>query len=415
MRLPLIIAGVALLVVVALSSMFIVDERKQALVLQFGQVRQVKTEPGLGFKIPFIQDVVMYEGRILSLETSDLEVTPADERRLVVSAFMRWRIDDVVLFRQAVQTEFNAEGRLRGILNASLREVLGSVGSADVLSPERTVLVSRIRDDAREQGLELGVEVIDVRIRRADLPQANLQATYERMKAEREREAKDERARGAERAQEIRATADRQAIELVSDARRESEIIRGKADAQRNKIFAEAFGRDEEFFAFYRSLKAYENALRGENTTLVIAPDTEFFEYLKSNTVGGAPIVLPPETPSPFQDEDGAENGGDDAVDGDAAPEAAVPQSDAPAPSEDAPTDPADQGAELQDGAGADTADAAAGATADEAAAAAEAAAEALVAQPAPGLAPTAAVDAAAGEPATAGAGVASEGATAQD
>lgn len=284
-RLPILIGVVALAVVVGLSSVFIVDERKQALVMQFGQVKQVVTEPGLGVKIPFIQEVVYYEDRILPLETVELEVTPADERRLVVDAFARWRITDVVLFRQAVQVEAAAIPRLQRILNASLREVLGKVPSADVLSPERTVLMGQIRDSARLQARSLGVQIIDVRIRRADLPEQNLAATFNRMNAEREREARDERARGNERAQEVQATADRQAIELVSDAQRQSDIIRGEADAERNRIFADAFGRDQEFFAFYRSLTAYERSLKRNNSTLVISPDSEFFDYLKSDTL----------------------------------------------------------------------------------------------------------------------------------
>ena len=285
-RLPILIGGLALIVVVALSSVFIVDERQQALVLQFGQVKQVKTEPGWGVKVPFIQNVAYYEGRILPLETVELEVTPVDERRLVVDAFARWRIEDVVKFRQAASNEFAARPILIGILNDSLRAVLGSVTSADILSPERGALMNRIRDSVRSKAkVELGVEIIDVRIRRADLPEQNLEATFTRMNAEREREARDERARGKERAQEVRATADRQAVELVSDAQRQADIIRGEADAERNNIFASAFGRDEEFFAFYRSLKAYETAIRGTNSTLVISPDSEFFDYLKSDTL----------------------------------------------------------------------------------------------------------------------------------
>jgi membrane protease subunit HflC len=283
--LPVIAALVAVTVIGILSSVFIVDERKQALVLQFGQVKQIKTEPGLGFKIPFIQEVALYEGRILPLETSALEVTPADERRLVVDAFARWRITDVVEFRRAVQTESAALPRLERILNASLREVLGSVNSADVLSPERTVLMTRIRDSARARATNLGIEIIDVRIRRADLPEQNLNATFGRMNAEREREAADERARGKERAQEVRATADREAVELVSEAQRQAEVIRGLSDAERNAIYASAYGRDPEFFAFYRSLKAYERALKGSNSTMVISPDSEFFDYLKSDKV----------------------------------------------------------------------------------------------------------------------------------
>ena len=286
-RLPIIIGAIVVVLVGVLSSIFIVDERQQALVLRFGQVKQIKTDPGIGFKVPFIEEVVYYEGRILPLETTALEVTPADERRLVVDAFARWRISDVVLFRQAAQTEFNAAQRLTSILNAGLREVLGSVRSADVLSPERTVLMARIRDSVREQALKLGVEMIDVRIRRADLPEQNLNATFQRMNAEREREAADERARGKERAQEVTATADREAVELVSDAQRQAEIIRGEADAERNRIYAEAFGKDEEFFAFYRSLTAYERSLKGSNSTMVISPDSEFFDYLKSDAAPG--------------------------------------------------------------------------------------------------------------------------------
>jgi modulator of FtsH protease HflC len=319
-RLPIVIGVVVVLLIVALSAVFIVDERKQALVLQFGQVKQIKTEPGIGFKLPLIQDVLYYEGRILPLDTEPLEVTPLDERRLVVDAFARWRIIDPVEFRQAVQTEEAAEQRLERILNASLREVLGSVPSEDVLSPERTVLMTRIRDSARAQADGIGVEIIDVRIRRADLPEQNLNATFERMNAEREREAADERARGKERAQEIRATADRQAVELVSDAERQSAIIRGEADAERNKIYADAYGLDEEFFAFYRSLEAYERALQGDNSTLVITPNSEFFEYLKSVTPSGA---ARPQT---------ASRG---ATPETSAPEASAP--DAPAPDASAP------------------------------------------------------------------------------
>lgn len=290
MKRVILIVAVVIVLIVARSSIFIIDPRQQALVLQFGQVKQVATDPGLYFKIPLIQEVVRYEKRILPLETSELEVTPLDERRLVVDAFARWRITNVVKFREAVQFEASARRRLQSILNASLREVLGKVRSADVLSTKRTGLMVRIRDSARERAVALGVEVVDVRIRRADLPQQNLAATFTRMNAERKREARDERARGKERALELQATADRQAIELVSDAQRQSEIVRGAADAERNKIFAKAFGLDTEFFAFYRSLRAYERALKGSNSTLVISPDSEFFEYLKSNRVspGGA-------------------------------------------------------------------------------------------------------------------------------
>ncbi len=280
----LIVVLVGVVIASAMTVIFIVDERQQALILRFGEVTQVQTDPGIGYKWPW-EDVAYYEGRILPLETGDLEVTPLDERRLVVDAFARWRITDVVLFRQAVQTETAALSRLRSILTASLRQVLGAVTSKDVLSPERTILMVRIRDSARAQARGLGVEIIDVRIRRADLPEQNLNATFARMNAEREREAADERARGKERAQEVRATADRGAVELVSEAERQAQVIRGEADARRNSIYAGAYGRDPEFFAFYRSLKAYERAIRGNNTTLVIAPNSEFFDYLKTDTL----------------------------------------------------------------------------------------------------------------------------------
>lgn len=288
---PIILGLLAVLVFVLANSVFIVDERKQALKLQFGQVvgeRGGYKTPGLYFKLPFIQNVVYYEDRILPLDTSALEVTPLDDRRLVVDGFARWRIVDPLRFRQAVQNEAAALPRLERVLNAALREVLGSVNSDDILSADRQELMNRIRDAARTSASTLGVEIIDVRIRRADLPQQNLQATFERMQAERIREAADERARGEEAAQRIRANADRQAVELVSEARRESEIIRGQADARRNEVFADAFGRDPEFFAFYRSLSAYEKALKGGNSTLVITPDSEFFEYLDG---GGSSLV----------------------------------------------------------------------------------------------------------------------------
>ncbi|MEM7319705.1 MAG: protease modulator HflC [Pseudomonadota bacterium] len=275
---------IVIIVVAALSSIFIVDEREKALVLQFGRVVAVKEEPGLAFKIPLIQEVVRYDDRILSIDVQPLEVTPRDDRRLVVDAFARYRIADVEQFRQAVGVGglATAEDRLDSILRAETREVLGSVSSKDILSSDRAALMLRIRNSAIAQAQALGLSVIDVRLKATDLPQANLEATFDRMKAEREREATDERARGNEAAQRVRAQADRTVVELVSEARREAEITRGEADAQRNAIFADAFGADPEFFEFYRSLTAYERALQGNNSSMVITPDSEFFNYLKS-------------------------------------------------------------------------------------------------------------------------------------
>jgi modulator of FtsH protease HflC len=289
-RSTLILPVLVAILFIAASSVYVVDEREKVLVLQFGQVQDVKDEPGLAFKIPFIQEVVRYEDRILSIETDDLEVTPLDDRRLVVDAFARWRIVDVKAFRQAVggNGQVLAENRLGKILTASTREVLGSVTSGTILSADRVALMNRIRDAAITEAKSLGVEVVDVRIKRADLPKQNLNATFERMRAEREREAADEIARGNEAAQKVRAQADRTVVELTSEARKSAEIIRGEADAKRNAVFAEAFGRDPEFFAFYRSLTAYENALTGSNSSMVISPDSEFFTYLKSDQ-GSAP------------------------------------------------------------------------------------------------------------------------------
>ena len=275
----------ALIAFVAYSSLFVVDERQKALVLQFGQVADVKEEPGLAFKLPFIQQVVRYDDRILSLDTMPLEVTPLDDRRLVVDAFARYRIINVVQFRQAVGTGgiVTAESRLERILNAALREVLGSVTSNAVLSTDRIELMTRITESAKIESKGLGVEIVDVRIKRADLPTQNLAATFRRMQAERERMAADERARGQEAAQIVRAEADRKAVETVSEAKKEAEIIRGTADALTTKIFADAFGRDPEFYAFTRSLIAYEQSMTGSNTTMVISPNSEFFDYIKES------------------------------------------------------------------------------------------------------------------------------------
>jgi len=212
-------------------------------------------------------------------------VTPLDDRRLVVDAFARWRIVDVVRFREAAGAEGvrSAAARLENILGAKIREVLGSVPSNAVLSEDRTGLMSTIRDRAREEAKTLGIDVIDVRLTRTDLPEQNLAATFARMRAEREREAADEIARGGEAAQRVRASADRTVVEVTSQARKEAEVIRGEADAERNAIYAEAFGQDPEFFSFTRSLTSYERALQSGNSSIVMNPDSEFFDYLRSD------------------------------------------------------------------------------------------------------------------------------------
>ena len=273
------------IVVVIMSSIFIVDERNKALVLQFGRVVAVKEDPGLAFKLPLIQEVVYYDDRILSRDVDPIEVTPSDDRRLVVDAFARYRIADVNRFREAVGTGgvLTAESRLDGIMRNELREILGTVSSNEILSSDRALLMQQILVGARAKALEIGLDVVDVRLKRTDLPRQNLDATFARMRAEREREAADEIARGNEAAQRVRAQADRTQVEIVSEANREAEIIRGESDATRNAIFAEAYGADPEFFDFYRSLNAYRTALQGNNSTMIMAPDSEFINYLKSD------------------------------------------------------------------------------------------------------------------------------------
>ncbi|MGI3170677.1 protease modulator HflC [Pseudooceanicola sp. C21-150M6] len=324
-RSGILIAILVVLGFLGLSSIFTVDERERALVLQFGRVVDVKSEPGLAFKVPLIQEVVRYDDRILSRDIDPLEVTPLDDRRLVVDAFARYRISDVRQFRQAVGAGgvTAAETRLDSILRSQTREILGSVASNDILSTDRAALMQRIRNGAVNEASNLGLEIIDVRLKRTDLPTENLDATFARMRAEREREAADEVARGNEAAQRIRAQADRTQVEIVSDAKRQAEIVRGQADARRNAVFAEAFGADPKFFDFYRSLSAYEKALQNGNSTMVINPDSEFFTYLKS-TGQAAEMIEEAEaevTEAPTPEEEAA----------------------APAPAEDSQTTPASE------------------------------------------------------------------------
>ena len=274
--------------VLGLMSLFIVDEREKVLVLLFGQIKQVITDPGLGFKFPWLDQVVRFEDRILQLETPLIEVTPADDRRLEVDAFVMYRIADIVQFRQALGAggEREASIQLNDILDGQIRAVLGADGvtSNAILSPERANLMESIRVAAQVRAKDLGLDVVDVRLRQTNLPEQNFDATLQRMIAEREREATDERARGREAAQRVTAVADRTYEELLSEARKDGLIIEGEADAERTKILAQAFGADPEFFDFYRSLRAYETSITAENSTLVIPPDHEFLTYLQSSS-----------------------------------------------------------------------------------------------------------------------------------
>ena len=274
--------------VLGLMSLFIVDEREKVLVLRFGQIKQVKTDPGLGFKFPWLDQVVRFEDRILQLETPLIEVTPADDRRLEVDAFVMYRIADIVQFRQALGAggEREASIQLNDILDGQIRAVLGADGvtSNAILSPERANLMESIRVATQVRAADLGLSVVDVRLRQTNLPEQNFDATLQRMIAEREREATDERARGREAAQRVTAVADRTYEELLSEARKDGLIIEGEADAERTKILAKAFGADPEFFDFYRSLRAYETSITADNSTLVIPPDHEFLTYLQSSS-----------------------------------------------------------------------------------------------------------------------------------
>ena len=286
-RMVILLGGVFLIFIGGMSSIYVVDEREKVLVLQFGRVVATKEDPGLSFKIPIIQNVVRYDDRILSRDIDPLEVTPLDDRRLVVDAFARYRIIDVNKFREVTgasgDTAISIAGaRLDRILSSQTREILGSVSSNNILSQDRFALMLRIRNGAILEAKKMGIEVVDVRLKRTDLPRQNLEATFARMRAERDREAADEIARGNEAAQRVRAQSDREQVVIVSEAKRESEIIRGEADAKRNSIFAAAFGEDPEFFEFYRSLNAYEKAITGSNSTMVMSPTSEFFNYFKS-------------------------------------------------------------------------------------------------------------------------------------
>lgn len=292
---PLIAIGVAVILalVIIFGSMFTVDQRQQALVVQLGDPIRVVQEPGLNFKVPLIQDVIYIDKRILALEGQTEEVIAADQKRLLVDSFVRFRITDPLRFFQAVGSEPVARQRLSPLLNSALRQVLGNQDFQATLSGERARMMSEIRDILNREAKPLGLDVIDVRIKRADLPEANSQAVYRRMQTEREREAKENRAQGAEIGARITADADRQRTIILAEAQRQSEILRGDGEGERAKIFAEAAGQDASFYAFYRSLQAYRQAMPDGNTAMVLTPDSEFFKFFNSAS-GGAVTGTPP-------------------------------------------------------------------------------------------------------------------------
>jgi len=260
-------------------SLFTVKEINQAIVLQFGDPKKIISEPGLQVKIPFIQNVVFIDRRILSLDPAPEEVIASDQKRLIVDAYARFKIVDPLKFYISVGDERVARSRLATIINSRLRGVLGKQSLATLLSEDRSKQMDIIQDDVNTEAKNFGIQIIDVRIKRADLPQANSEAIYKRMQTEREREAKEFRAKGAEMAVTITSTADKEVTVLLANAKKQSEIMKGEGDGQRNKIFAQAFGKDPEFFAFYRAMQAYENALIGGDTSLILSPDSDFFKF----------------------------------------------------------------------------------------------------------------------------------------
>ena len=279
-----------LIIVIAAAiffSVFIVKEVNQAIVLQFGDPKRIISKPGLNFKIPFIQNVVFLDKRILNLDTPPEEVIASDQKRLIVDAFARFQIVDPLKFYISVGNERVARSRLATIINSRIRNVLGKQELQTLLSEDRSKQMSLIQEGVNNEAENFGIKIVDVRIKRADLPQANSNAIFRRMQTEREREAKEFRARGAEMAVTITSTADKDVTVILADAQKKSEIMKGEGDGARNKIFADAYGQDPEFFAFYRSMQAYERSLIGGETSLILSPDSEFFKFfgnIKPNT-----------------------------------------------------------------------------------------------------------------------------------
>ena len=276
---------IVVLAVTGYQSLFIVQEINQAIVLQFGDPKKIITKPGLNFKLPFIQNVAYLDRRVLNLDTPPEEVIAADQKRLIVDAFARFRIVDPLKFYISVGNENVARSRLATIINSRIRGVLGTQNLATLLSIDRSKHMATIQNDVNVEAQNFGITIVDVRIKRADLPQANSEAIFKRMQTEREREAKEFRAKGAEMAVTITSTADKEVTVLLANAKKQSEIMKGEGDGQRNKIFAEAFGKDPDFFAFYRAMQAYETALIGGDTSLILSPDSDFFKFFGNTGV----------------------------------------------------------------------------------------------------------------------------------
>jgi modulator of FtsH protease HflC len=277
--LALVVILVGLAAVAVYASAFIVHQNEQALVLRFGEPKRVVKNPGLNWKYPLVDTVEIYDKRILDLDTQPQEVTASDQKRLVVDAFARYKITDPLKLYQTVTSQEGVRSRLGPIVESALRRVLGAATFQDLVRDKREYLMKKIAAQVNTEGQPLGLEVVDVRIKRADLPEQNSKSVFDRMRAERQREAAEFRAEGAAEANRIKATADRQATVIRAEATRKSEETRGEGDGTRNQIYAEAYSRDPEFFEFYRSMQAYENGLKSNDTRLLISPDSDFFKY----------------------------------------------------------------------------------------------------------------------------------------
>jgi len=282
----LVVAGIF-----AMSSLFIVEQTEEALVLRLGEVRDVIPSPGLKMKLPFIENVIFYDNRLLDFEPPPEEVIVSDQKRLVVDTYTRYRITNPLLFYQTVNSEAAVRARLSAMVNGSLRRVLGNVTLSALLSHQRSAIMGQIRDEVTAQGKSFGIDVVDVRIRRADLPEENSQAIFARMQSEREQQARQYRGEGAEAAQTVRANAERERTVILAEAQRDAQRVRGDGDAESIRVYAGAFGQDKEFFAFYRSMQAYREALTGRSTSFVLTPDSGFFRFFQNSdgTSGSTP------------------------------------------------------------------------------------------------------------------------------
>jgi membrane protease subunit HflC len=316
----------ALAAIVGYLTLFTVSQTQQAIVLEFGKPKRIITEPGLQYKIPFIQNVVLFDKRILDIDTASQEVIASDQKRLVVDAFARYKIVNPLLFFQSLGSEESANSRLGAILESSLRRVLGAASFATVVRDQREELMRTILGQVNQEASPFGINVVDVRIKRVDLPEANMQAIYRRMQTERQRQAAEFRAEGEGAARRIRGTADRQVTVIKADATGESERIRGNGDAEKNRIFAEAFGQDPDFFAFYRSMQAYTSALKGDDTRFLLSPNSQFFQYFNDDTGKAEQPSTPSAAPPPAKPSGSPDTPSDDGPEPQQGASTAAPQ-----------------------------------------------------------------------------------------